>query len=158
MLRLRSRSGCSALTQLASGGFTSPRAGVDLARDAQPLFGLGKRREVTHVQSKALAAFLEATADEKSKAPELGHVGLRERHGRRGRAQIEHERPCAECRGHRTPGFRACIGSEVWCCCHSFPEPKHSTPRPCGLTGFRTTEMGVRPFALWHANVAAPPS
>jgi hypothetical protein len=83
MLCLRSCSGCSALTQLAPGSFAGPCARVDVAHQAQPLFGLGERREVTHVEAKTLAAFLEAPADEKSEAPELGQVGLRERHGRR---------------------------------------------------------------------------
>jgi hypothetical protein len=86
MLRLCGGRSGGAFTQLTTGRFTRPGARVDLAHDAQPFFGLGERRKVTHVQPKAFAAFLETPAHEKSETSELGQVGLRERHGRRGRA------------------------------------------------------------------------
>ena len=71
------------LTELAARGFAGPGTRVNLAHDAQPLLGLGQRGEVTHVQTKALPAFLEAPADEEREAFELRQIRLRKRHRRR---------------------------------------------------------------------------
>ena len=72
------------LAELAPRGLAGPCAGVDLAHHAQPFLGLGESREIAHVKPEALAAFLEAAADEECEALELGQIGLRERHRRRG--------------------------------------------------------------------------
>jgi hypothetical protein len=84
MLCLCGHSGRSALTQLASRCFAGPGTRVDVAHEAQPFFGLGERRKITHVQAKPLAAFLESPADKKREAPELGQIRLRQGHGSRG--------------------------------------------------------------------------
>jgi len=83
VLSLRGRSGGRTLAQLAARCLTGPCPRIDLAHDAQPLLGLGQRREITHVQTKPLATFLEAPAHEEMKTPQLWQVGLRERHRRR---------------------------------------------------------------------------
>jgi hypothetical protein len=82
MLRLLSVRRGGALTELAPRGFAGPCARVDLANHIQPFLGFGEGGEVTHVQSKALATFLEAAADKEGKAPQLRQIGLRQRHGR----------------------------------------------------------------------------
>jgi hypothetical protein len=82
VLCLRCVGGGGTLTELAPRGLTRPCAGIDLANQIEPLLGFGERGEVTHVQAKALAAFFEAAADEEGKAPQLGQIGLRQRHGR----------------------------------------------------------------------------
>jgi hypothetical protein len=96
MLRLRGRSRRRALTQLAAGGLSRPGTWIDLAHHAEPFLGLGERRKVAHVQTKALAPFLETATHEEMKTPQLGQVGLRERHRRRRGAQVEYKRPRAE--------------------------------------------------------------
>ena len=158
MLCLRGRSGRRALTQLAARGLSRPGTRIDLTHDAEPFFGLGKRREVTHVQTKALTPFLEAAAHEEMKTPQLGQIGLRERHRRRRGAQVEHKRPRAERRHRLLRGFRDCTGSEVGRCCHNFPGPKHSTPRSLGTARILSTGMEVLSFARLCARMAAPPS
>ena len=160
VLRLRGRSGRGALAQLAPRGLTCPGAGVDLAHHAQPLLGLGQRGEVAHVQTKALAPFLEAPADEEGETLELRQIRLRERHGRRRRAQVEHERPRACGRRGRIPGFRAraSVGSEVGCCCHNFPGHEITRrPRPRRI-GAEFLQRGRRCSLAAGAIVAAPPS
>jgi hypothetical protein len=85
--------GCyRALTQLLTRSFTGPCARIDIAYRPQPFFGFGQTREVTHVESESLATFLEAATDEKAEAFELGLLRFRERHRRRGGAQVEYER------------------------------------------------------------------
>jgi hypothetical protein len=84
VLRLGGGGRGGAFTELAAGGFAGPRPGIDLAHDAQPLLGLGQRREVTHVEAEALAPFLEAAAHEEVETLELGQLSLRQRQ-RRGR-------------------------------------------------------------------------
>jgi hypothetical protein len=86
VLGLRGGSRRGALTQLAAWRLACPGTGIDFAHHSQPLLGLGERREVTHMETKALAPFLEAAADEKMKATQLGQIGLRKRHRRRRRA------------------------------------------------------------------------
>jgi hypothetical protein len=84
MLGLCRSSGSRASPQLFARCLPRPGARINLAHDIQPLFGFGERREVTHVEPEALAAFLEATADEEGKALQLSQIGLCKRH-RRGR-------------------------------------------------------------------------
>jgi hypothetical protein len=77
-------SGGGPSAQLLSRCFAGPGARIDFANDIQPLFGFGECREVTHVETEPLTAFLEAAADEEGEALQLGKIGLRQRH-RRGR-------------------------------------------------------------------------
>jgi hypothetical protein len=130
--RLRgSRSGC-ALAQLAPRCLTGPGARIDLAHQRQPFLRLGLRGEVAHVQAKALAAFLEAAADEELETLQLGELDLRQRHGRGGGTQIQYERTAGWRR--RVPGChaRASVGSDVGYCCHNFPDQNHEATRSAG--------------------------
>ena len=83
MYGLLGRSGGRAGTELLAGCLTGPGSRIDIANDAQPLLGLGECREVTHVETETLAAFLEAAAHEEGKALQLFLVRLRECHRRR---------------------------------------------------------------------------
>ena len=67
-------SGCrgSSRAQLLAGRLTGPGARIEIANDVQPLFRLGKRGEVAHVQPEALAIVLAMTADEEAEAFQLG--------------------------------------------------------------------------------------
>ncbi|HLJ21684.1 MAG TPA: hypothetical protein VKU84_15870, partial [Stellaceae bacterium] len=58
------RCGSGTFTNLPPGRLAGPRARIDLAHQAQPFLGFGERGEITHVQPEALAALLEAPADE----------------------------------------------------------------------------------------------
>jgi hypothetical protein len=155
VLCLRGLFGRGALAQLASRSLPGPGARIDLAYHAQPFLGLGEGGEVTHVQPEALAALLEAAAHEEIEALELGQLRLRERHGRRGGTQVEHEWP-------RTAGWCArihCVGtararSEIGRCCHNFPEPNTSYATVL-LRG--VVNGGIASLAS-GAIVAAPPS
>jgi hypothetical protein len=154
------RCGCyGSLAQLLPGSLAGPCAGVDIAHCAQPFFGFGERREVAHVESESLAAFLEAAADEKAESFELGLLRFRERHGRRGGAQVEYERTRLRL------GRSGLFNDIVACCaarcrlrrwCHRiFPGPIHK-PATVGRKKFLTGK-GVRASAP-SATVAAPPS
>jgi hypothetical protein len=147
------------LAQLLPGSFTGPCARIDIAHRAQPFFGFGERREVAHVESESLAAFLEAAAYEKAESFELGLLRLRERHGRRGGAQVEYEWTRIR------PGRSSLFNNIVACCaarcrlrrwCHRiFPGPMRK-PATVGRNKFLTGK-GVRASAP-SATVAAPPS
>ena len=95
-LRGSGRSGPSA--QLFSRRLARPRTRINIANDTQPLFGFRECREVTHVQTKTLAALLKAPAHEESKTLQLFLVRLGERHRRRRRAQVQNERSCVSSR------------------------------------------------------------
>jgi hypothetical protein len=73
---------CSRRTraQFLAWRFTGPCPWINLAHDVQPLFGLGERREVTHVETEALTTLFEAATHEKSEPLQLGQIGLCERH------------------------------------------------------------------------------
>jgi hypothetical protein len=90
MLGLRRGGGYGTLAQLLPRSFTSPCTRIDIAYRAQPFFGFGQRREITHVKSESLTAFLKTPADEKTEAFELRLFRFRERHGRRGGTQVEY--------------------------------------------------------------------
>jgi hypothetical protein len=77
-------SGGRARAQLFPWRLTCPGTRINLAHDIQPLFGFGQCREIAHMESEPLAAFLETAADEEGKALQLGQIGLCQRH-RRGR-------------------------------------------------------------------------
>jgi hypothetical protein len=81
-------------TQLLARRLASPRARIDFPHHVQPFLGLRLGLEESHVEAETLAPLLETAAHEKGEALELGKIGLRERHRRGRRAQIEHERPC----------------------------------------------------------------
>ena len=91
-MRLWTLSVCGLLGRCSSGTRTEfltrrlagPGTRIDIANDTQPLFGFGQCREVTHVQTEALAALFEAAAHEEGKALQLFLVGLSQCH-RRGR-------------------------------------------------------------------------
>jgi hypothetical protein len=89
-LRGSGRSGPGA--QLFTRRFAGPRTWINIANDTQPLFGFRECREVTHVETKTLAALLEAPAHEEGKTLQLFLVRLGERHRRCRRAQIQNER------------------------------------------------------------------
>jgi hypothetical protein len=148
MLGLGGGGGGRASAQLLAGRLTGPRARIDLTNDTQPFFSFGERREVPHVQSEALAALLEAAADEKREAFELGQIGLGQRHRSGGRAQIQYER--ARVRGCRrwVPGLGACNSArcQLWrWWCHMFPRTDPSFSH--GLSGQGSDRKGVRAFA-----------
>jgi hypothetical protein len=84
VLCLGSNGGGGALAKLAAGRFAGPCAGIDFTHDVQPFLGFGERCEITHVETKALATFLEAAAYGKVEALELGQLRLRQSQ-RRGR-------------------------------------------------------------------------
>jgi hypothetical protein len=79
------------LAQLLAGRLSGPCTGIDVADCTEPFFRFGECREITHVKAESLAAFLEAPADEKAEALEFGLLRIRQRHGRRRGAQVEHE-------------------------------------------------------------------
>jgi hypothetical protein len=72
--------------------FAGPRTRINVANDTQPLFGFRECREITHVETKTLAPFLEAAAHEEGETLQLFLVRLGERHRRCRRAQIQNER------------------------------------------------------------------
>lgn len=92
MLGLRCSGRSSASAELFTRRFAGPRTRINIADDTQPLFGFRERREVTHVETKTLAALLKAPAHEEGKTLQLFFVRLGERHRRRRRAQIQNER------------------------------------------------------------------
>lgn len=86
MLRLRGSGRSGASAELFARRFAGPRARIYIANDTQPLFGFRECREVTHVQTKTLAALLKAPAHEERKTLQLFLVRLGERHRRCRRA------------------------------------------------------------------------
>ena len=78
--------------QLFPGCFTRPGARINLTHDGQPFFGLGKRREVTHVESEPFTPFLKASAHKESKALQLRQLRMGKGHRRRRRGQIQDKR------------------------------------------------------------------
>jgi hypothetical protein len=128
VLGLCRRGGDRTLAQFLAGCFAGPGAGINVPHGAEPLFGLGQCREVTHVEAESFAAFLEAAADEKAEAFELRLFRLRERHGRRGGTQVEYERAGIRLWLALFNGIGACCGARCrvrrWC--HRiFPGPMH---------------------------------
>ncbi|MDB6091049.1 MAG: hypothetical protein JWN85_3833 [Gammaproteobacteria bacterium] len=102
--------------QLFARGLARPGAWIDFPHDVQPFFSFGERREISHVEAKALTTFFEPATHEKSEPLELGQIRLCERHRCRRRTQIENER--ARIRGgrRRVPYFRALHGAgcQIW--------------------------------------------
>jgi len=71
--------------------FAGPCAGIDLADDREHLFGSLHAFEVTHVQAESFAAIFETAADEEGILREGRIFGLRQRHGRGRRRQINYK-------------------------------------------------------------------
>jgi len=126
VLRLRGSGRRGAFAQLATGRLAGPGTRIDLAHDTEPFLGFRECREISHVQAKTFATFLEAPAHEEREALELGQIGLRERHRRGRRTQIQDEGSGVCDRCDRVPCAELCesISCEVGRCCHNFPEKK----------------------------------
>jgi hypothetical protein len=110
MLSLRGSCRRGASTQLLARRFTGPGTGIDVTNHTEPLFGFRLCGEVAHVQTEALAAFLEAAADEERETLELGQINLRQGHWRGGRAQVQDERARVGFRRRRLSSNRRARG------------------------------------------------
>ncbi len=83
MLGLRGSGRGGASAELFTRRLAGPGTRINVANDTQPLFGFGECREITHVQTKTLAALLKAPTHEEGKTLQLFLVRLGERHRRR---------------------------------------------------------------------------
>ena len=153
MPRLRCGSLRCAGAQLLARGLAGPGTRVDIAHHAQPFLGFRLGGKEPHVQAEALATLFEATAHEKGEALELGELRLCERHRRRRRAQIEHERSCLRSR----PCRMVCVrlgGRQICRWYHKFP----GTVREPQTIGVARSAEGECERSHRCAIVAAPPS
>jgi hypothetical protein len=91
--RRSGRRGLLRRAELLARRIADPGSGINVPDDREPFLGFGRRVEITHVQPEALASILEAAADEERETRELGGSRLLERHRRRGRGEIDDERP-----------------------------------------------------------------